>query len=124
MSFLLAFAPIVQSVSKATCISGDVLAHFGENSLITPAMGSDVRNIGAFLFTNGAGDYDGIRFPGFDIDLTLDSGAWAGISIDTDNASVAALVAALVAGLSGTEPCDAFGADLSALEAALVETLP
>lgn len=121
---MLALAPIVQSVSTATCIGADIIAHLEENSLLTPETGSDVRNLGVFLFSDGSGNMEGIRFAGFDTSLTLSSGAWSGIAIDLDDTDVASLVSALVSGLSGTEPCDAFGADIATLEAALVETLP
>lgn len=110
LTFAAALRPLVQALSDAVIVGQNVILGFYENAIpVIPS--SDVENKGVFSFNSA----NGIR-SSFTVPSILESALQPNNKdIDQANTDVAALIDAMTLGLSGTQPVNVSGADLTSV---------
>jgi len=121
ITFLGAWASIVQALSSAKIVSTEVIIRYHDPSPGAAGIGSDVNYQGTFILDTASLDQSTVRVPSLDPSFLETTGPFAFIRIDQTITAVSDLITALSGGLSSVEPCDPFASDLTAINVAYVE---
>lgn len=107
VAFATAIRPLIAALSDAVIVSQNIILGFYENAIPT-IPSSDVENKGVFQFNSANGIKSSIAVPSI-LEAVLQ-----GNNKDIDQAvtAVSDFIAAMTAGLSGTQPSNLSGADL------------
>jgi hypothetical protein len=116
---LAALLPLIAAVSSCA-IEGATLSNTNYISDAPPGVGADAHRQVVLLLRCDDGSIVALAVPGVEAGVVMATGPLAGVGIDTTNAAVVALVAALTTGIGGAAPVSPLGRRLVALEAAYV----
>ena len=111
VTFANAARALLVLLSDAVCISQNVIIGSYENSIPT-IPSSDVENKGVLLFGSANGLKSSIAIPSI-LESVLQGNNQ---DIDQSNADVSAFIDAMTLGLSGTQPVNASGSDLTSIK--------
>jgi len=107
ITFATALRPLLSALSDAVLVGMNLIIGYQESS-IPSIPSSDVENKGVLLFNAANGIKSSISIPSI-LESVLQSN---NRDIDQSNSDVDAFITAMTAGLSGTQPVNASGADL------------
>ncbi len=82
VSFLSAWAALVQALSSATIISTDVILRWTDPTPGAATFGSDCFRMGTFLLDTASSDISSVRVPALDSSFLVTTGPFADIAID------------------------------------------
>lgn len=113
LAFAVAIRPLLANMSNAVITGLNVIIGYGEDSIgVIPS--SDVEDKGVVLFNAANGIKSSIAIP------SIQENALQGNNADIDQSvsAVDAFLTAMTAGISGTQPVNASGADLVSIKEA------
>lgn len=117
-TYATAYAALLAPVSDCALKGYTVLEHFYDDTYPLAAAGSDVEDKGILKIRTQNNHIKSFSWPGIVESVLISTISPPGTYIDLANAAVAALVSALITGLSGTAPSNDRGEDfLSVVEA-------
>lgn len=117
--FARALLPLLPPVSNCALQRCTVNLRYLDQTNPSPSPGSSVYRCSIFIFRLASGDLYVLSLPGVVESLLLQPpDPYAGIGLDLDNVTVAALVAGLLTGFGGLQPCAPGGDDLVDIVAA------
>jgi len=113
VTFANALRLLIVALSDAVCITQNVILGYYENAIPT-IPSSDIENKGVFLFNAANGLKSSIAVPSI-LEAVLQANNQ---DIDQTNSDVSAFIDAMTLGLSGTNPVNASGTDLTSMREA------
>jgi hypothetical protein len=111
--FALALTPLLYPVSNCALQRYTVGLRYLDLANPSPSPGSSVYRRSVFIFRTAAAELCILSLPGINDALTLQPpDPYAGVRYDLSNVAVAALIAGVLTGLGGSQPCAPWADDL------------
>jgi hypothetical protein len=117
-TFASSYVALLGPVTDCSLISYNVNLEVYDDTYPTAALGSDVEDKGVLTIRTANNGTSTLSWPGVLESILVNTITPAGTYIDLQNVAVAALVTALVNGLSGTQPSSKNGADFRSVKEA------
>jgi hypothetical protein len=117
-AYATAYVALLDPVTDCALLGYSITQEYYDNAFPLAAAGSDVEDKGVLIIRTVANTIKTLTWPGVVESVLVNSISPPGTFIDLANASVAALVAALITGIAGTAPSNGRGDDLRSVKEA------